>query len=357
MASIRTLKSGNHEVRWRDLNGQWQSRTISTGKRAANAFKSQVESELHAGRDLDPRKARMTFSQWAETWKQGQAMHRPSTYRQAESDLKRLEAAFGDKRLQHITVTMVRAWVGSMRDEGLEQSTIYARHRRLKQIMDAAVDEGILQRHQIGRKTAPKSPSKEVRIPTTEQVWKLYAAMPEGLKPAILLGAFAGLRNGEAVALRAEDVDFMRGVITPAVQHGGAELKTDSSRWPIPIADELSLELSKYVDRGNSNTLVQSAYGETIGPNRLQEHVGKHARALKLHAGFRFHDLRHFYASALIAAGLDVVQVQHCMRHAKASTTLNTYGHLWPDKTEAPRSAVAELFTERGAPESGSNVG
>ncbi|MGJ9371807.1 site-specific integrase [Nesterenkonia sp. CF4.4] len=352
MAYLRTRENGTVQVRWWDLNGSQRSKTFGADeKRTAKAFKSQVETQLNAGINVDLRKSKTTFSQWAEVWKQGQRMHRPSTYRQVESDLKRLEKAFGDKALRSITVSFVRAWVGSMQAEGLEPSTVYARHSRLKQVMEAAVDEGLLQKSPVGRKTAPKLTARQFHIPTTEQVWELHGAMPEGLRPAILLGAFAGLRNAEAVALRTEDVDFMRGEITPKIQHGGGELKTESSRWTIPIADELSLELSRYVDTGFTDTFVQSAYGQRITPTRLQVHVSQKAERLGFYEGFRFHDLRHFYASALIAAGLDVVAVQHCLRHAKASTTLNTYGHFWPDTAEAPRAAVSKLFAANGASE------
>lgn len=54
-----------------------------------------------------------------------------------------------------------------------------------------------------------------------------------------------------------------------------------------------------------------------------------------LPGGFRFHDLRHYFASLLIADGLDVETVQARLRHASARTTLDVYGHLWPDKDEA----------------------
>ena len=45
---------------------------------------------------------------------------------------------------------------------------------------------------------------------------------------------------------------------------------------------------------------------------------------------FTLHDLRHFYASGLIAAGCDVVTVQHALGHSPPTITLNTYVHLWP---------------------------
>jgi integrase len=51
---------------------------------------------------------------------------------------------------------------------------------------------------------------------------------------------------------------------------------------------------------------------------------------------FSFHDLRHYLASLLIASGADIKTVQPRMRHASATTTLDTYGHLWPEPTNPP---------------------
>jgi len=59
----------------------------------------------------------------------------------------------------------------------------------------------------------------------------------------------------------------------------------------------------------------------------------------------RLHDLRHFYASGLIAAGCDVVTVQRALGHSSATTTLNTYSHLWPTAEDRTRAAAGELWT------------
>jgi integrase len=48
--------------------------------------------------------------------------------------------------------------------------------------------------------------------------------------------------------------------------------------------------------------------------------------------GFRFHDLRHYFASLLIASGLDVETVRQRLRRGSATTTLNAYGQMWPDR-------------------------
>ena len=62
---------------------------------------------------------------------------------------------------------------------------------------------------------------------------------------------------------------------------------------------------------------------------------------------FSFHDLRHYLASLLIASGADIKTVQARMRHASASTTLDTYGHLWPDADESTRTAIGAVIAER----------
>lgn len=67
-----------------------------------------------------------------------------------------------------------------------------------------------------------------------------------------------------------------------------------------------------------------------------------------LPAGFRYHDLRApYFASLLIASGADVKTVQAHLRHVGARTTLDTYGHNWPDRDESTRAAVAAVITAR----------
>ncbi|MFT3859729.1 tyrosine-type recombinase/integrase [Micropruina sp.] len=60
----------------------------------------------------------------------------------------------------------------------------------------------------------------------------------------------------------------------------------------------------------------------------------------------KLHDLRHFYASGLIAAGCDVVTVQRALGHSTATTTLNTYSHLWPTAEDRTRAAASDLMKQ-----------
>ncbi|MFB2581934.1 tyrosine-type recombinase/integrase [Herbiconiux sp. P15] len=66
-----------------------------------------------------------------------------------------------------------------------------------------------------------------------------------------------------------------------------------------------------------------------------------------LPAGFRIHDLRHYFASFLIASNMDIKTVQKMLRHASAKVTLDTYGHMWPDKEESARAAIADTMAAR----------
>jgi integrase len=80
---------------------------------------------------------------------------------------------------------------------------------------------------------------------------------------------------------------------------------------------------------------------QTLAPDALAD--------LQRSVTFSFHDLRHYLASLLIASGADVKVVQARLRHASAKTTLDTYGHLWPDADESTRAAVATVIREHTA--------
>ena len=188
-------------------------------------------------------------------------------------------------------------------------------------------------------------------VATTEQVWALHEAMPEHLQAAIMLGAFAGLRISEACGLRVEDVDFIRGVVHPRMQYGGAPLKTDGSAALIPVPHELTLLLSAAVARHPSDWMVpRSITGgdRPCSPNTVEEAVRTARAAVPgLPEKFCFHDLRHYLASLLIASGADIKTVQARMRHATAATTLDVYEHMWPDADEPTRAAVGAAIAAR----------
>ena len=127
---------------------------------------------------------------------------------------------------------------------------------------------------------------------------------------------------------------------------GGRYLSRLISRTAIPVSRSLANELAAHVSRGSH--LLAGADGGQLSPAAL-EHAVRRTRTKVdgLPAGFRYHDLRHYFASLLIASGADVKTVQARLRHASAKTTLDTYGHLWPGRDESTRAAVEAVFTAR----------
>ncbi|MEO5661890.1 MAG: site-specific integrase [Nocardioides sp.] len=167
-----------------------------------------------------------------------------------------------------------------------------------------------------------------------------------GVRPAILLGAHAGLRLAEAAALRVEDVDFSTGVVSPVSQWLDQPLKSEMSRTSIPIPKEMAHLLAEAVRLGDGRFLASDQWGNPAGPWTIERAIRACREMAGLTRDFRFHDLRHYFASLLIASGLDVKVVQARLRHASAKTTLDTYGHLWPDRDDSSRAAVAAVYRE-----------
>ncbi|WP_245662381.1 site-specific integrase [Nocardia vermiculata] len=174
--------------------------------------------------------------------------------------------------------------------------------------------------------------------------------MPEHIRPAVLLGAFAGLRVAEVSGLRLADVDFIRGIVHPNQQWPEKPLKTDGSEARIPIPNELALMLSAAVKERPGERVVCNEIGEPVPPWQMERALRDvKPRIKELPEGIGFQDLRHYLASLLIAAGANIKVVQARMRHATAKTTLDTYGHLWPDTDESTRLVIAERMDSAGA--------
>lgn len=330
-----------------DAAGKEHARHFSR-KVDAQRWLDGVTSSLVTGTHVDPKTARTTVEQWCTTWLEGYATRRASTVRQAQVHVAQIVAAFGPMPLAGVRPSHVRSWTAKLQAEGLAPSYVHALHGRLSQVMSDAVHDGILPRNPCSRRTSPGAGSQRSYVATTAQVWALHDAFPAHLAPAVLLGAFVGLRTAEACGLRTSDVDFMRGIVSPAVQWPGEPLKTETSRTAVPIPSELALDLSAAVARWGGDTVVTDGIGGPASPWSIERAVrSARAKVADLPEGFRFHDLRHYLASLLIASSADVKVVQARLRHASAKTTLDTYGHMWPDADESAQAAVGAVLAAR----------
>ena len=202
----------------------------------------------------------------------------------------------------------------------------------------------------------------------------LRAAEPErrprsrpGFTAYVALCAFAGLRRGEALGVQVGDIDFLGRTlrVTRQLQRakaadieagknlveaaGGITVvvrppKYESERT-IYLPDEVITILSEHV-RLHTPTGEPSRWLFDEGGKPWHDNLVDYRwRSTRTDAGvsYKLHELRHYFASGLIAAGCDVVTVQRAMGHASATTTLSTYAHLWPTVEDKTRTAASEM--------------
>jgi integrase len=131
-----------------------------------------------------------------------------------------------------------------------------------------------------------------VYVATTDQVWHIYELFPDRMRLAVLLGAFAGLRLGEACGLRVEDIDFLHGVIHPQVQYPARRLKSKISQTPVPVPVSLIIECSAQITvDGRHETLLTGSDDRQPSPWAIERAMRAARKKVKgLPAGFRYHD-------------------------------------------------------------------
>ena len=155
--------------------------------------------------------------------------------------------------------------------------------------------------------------------------------------------------------LHVGDVDYLRRllVVRRQVQRGrGGAVEVRPPKYgserSVYLPDELLELLSRHVAAHRPGDKPSRwMFEATPGQPPHQNTVGHQWRQACVRAGVTgvtLHDLRHFYASGLIAAGCDVVTVQRALGHARATTTLNTYAHLWPTAEDRTRRAAGDLL-------------
>ncbi|MBF5082140.1 site-specific integrase [Quadrisphaera sp. INWT6] len=348
--SIARRADGKWRARYRGPGGREVARHFDR-KADAQQWLDEVMPVVRAGGDplICEQQDRTTVAQWGETWLEGHGANRTRTVRQARVHLAHINAAFGDMPLREVKPSHVRAWVAALKKQGFAPSYVYSLHRRLSQIMTDAIHDELLDRNPCSRRTSPRSATQRPFVPSTEQVWALHDAFPGHLRPAVLLGAFVGLRTGEACGLRVQDLDVERGLVNPMFQYPQEPLKGNSHRTSLPVPPELMDQLVASVQRWGSDYVVSDGRGRQICPRTIDRAMIKARREAGLPKEFRFHDLRHYLASLLISQGLDVKVVQYRLRHAAATTTLNVYAHLWPESDESARAVIGEVMAQRAA--------
>jgi integrase len=385
-------------------DGRWHGRVSmgsepSSGKpiRRQVTGKTQAEvtrkvRELEKARELgNTGGSRQTVSAYLSNWiANREALGvRPNTVLGYRVDARHIEAAFGGVQLNKLTVDHVETlWkqMSMLRPDGrTRKGSIPHVRRTLSAVLSDAVKRGLIPRNPVALARTPRHTKPRIEPYTLDEVRPLLDAAQTTRQPARwLIAAILGLRQGEVLGLRWEDLDQQASTLTVARQlqrrlwqHGcgsepcgskrGAdcpnrsggglttsEPKSDAGHRTIALAPTLLNALLVHRKRQAAERLA-SAYwddarwmfpdewGRPCDPGRDYNAW----RALCVTAGVpvrRLHDLRHTAATLLLEAEVDLKSAGQILGHSAVSQTA-AYTHVLADrKAAAARAVEAHVF-------------
>jgi integrase len=195
---------------------------------------------------------------------------------------------------------------------------------------------------------------------STDQVLALADVVPHRYRVLIIVGAGTGLRPGELWGLTVDRVEFLRSQLHVNqqlvwVRGEGVRLtpklktKTSYRTLPLPeaVKNALAQHLAEFAPHPDLGLIFTNQWGGPIQQYPFSQLWETAKRKAGLPAWATPHDLRHYYASLLIASEASIKVVQARLGHSSAKVTLDTYGHLFHDEEDRTRRAVDDAFSGR----------
>lgn len=350
MASIKQRDNGVWRARYRDQNGKEHTKHEKT-KRAAQRWLDEQTAAIVTGQWADPGAGRATWDDWVSRWI-GMQVWADGTATSARTAVE--SVPWRSKAIRDVKHGDVQTWVTKESERGLAASTIRTRLNYVQMAFRAAVDNQVISRNPASRVKTPRIRKREATMKTltAEQVNAALEAAEE-FRPFVAVCVFAGLRLGEAAGLQAGDVDPALNTIKVSRQVQGTSIpttkitppKAGSEREifvPAELIDMVSLGPRRSMSEGDF--LFRTPLGHLYNRNSAGEEWRRIRKAAGLGDDVTLHNLRHTFASNLIASGCDVVTVQRALGHSQPSITLNVYSHLWPSAEDKTRSATATFM-------------
>lgn len=351
----KTTKAG--KVSWyaifyyRDWNGQRK-------QKKKEGFSTQREAKAYERDFLERRAATpsMTFATLVDIYLEDyRHRNRATTCNVTENIINtHILPAFKDLPINEISPATVRSWQNSLLSSG-EYSEAYLKrvHVSLSSLLNFAVRYYNLPSNPARLAgSMGKDKPHEVSFWTLEQ-FRAFQEAIEGAEPYHTIFIFyTGLRIGELLALTPGDIDTQAGTLAVTKTYkklNGADViqppKTEKSRRVIVLPPFLVDTLQQYISTLygiKDNQRIFEAVGTSAIGNNLRRYTA--AAGLPL---IRVHDLRHSHASLLIEQGFSPIAIRDRLGHEDIQTTLNTYGHLYPNKQEEIASRLEELGTQK----------
>lgn len=366
MASVRKLPNGRWQAQFRPVPGGKQITRTDPRKAVVERWLEEMIAARVTGTFVNPKDGRTTFASYYAEWSERQIWTH-GTRRAMDHTVS--AATFANTPLRSIKREHVELWVKSMQTkdrgmdaagnirQGLAPQTIKTRLINARTVFRAAIaDRKISADPTIGvRLPRARKASQAMAIPTADELRGILAAAAPHQRALFALCAFAGCRLGEASAMKVCDIDFLKRTIAVRRQAQKTQGSTLEIRLPkygservVAAADGLLSLLAAHIAlcglQGDPEAfLFTSETGGPAAPSTVHA-AWTTARDKATPNGYHLHDLRHHFASGLIAAGCDVSTVQHALGHSTPSVTLNTYTHLWPKADDRTRAAAQGMF-------------
>jgi integrase len=324
---------------------QIRKSTDSSDKKLAERIYHKVLGEIAEGKWFErlPGEEK-TFGEMMTKYLEEHVCQKASA-RQYRGYIKNLLKFFGDSYVTEITPPTINEYKIKRRKDGVGPASINRELATLKNVFNKALKEwGWIRENPVTKIPMEKEPPGRVRYLDDEEFEELHSACSDWLKPIVMVARHTGMRKENILALGWVQVDLVRGEII-------LEHTKNGERLVIPLNDtmmELFKRLSK-VRHIRSPYVFCKANGE-----RYVEIKSGFLAALEK-AGtedFRFHDLRHCYASALIQRGQSLYTVQRLLGH-KSPRMTQRYAHLTPDNL---RDAVRSLDKKEPRKEFSTNL-
>jgi integrase len=364
--------------------------TLDEGKRKTIYAKTYKEAQEKLRKALYEQQQgilitapQQTVAQFLTDWLENTQRQsvRPRTYERYEEIVRlHIIPVLGRHKLQSLSAQQVQGFYTKKSKEGFAALTVISFHNLLHKALDMAMKWNLVAKNVCKAVTPPRRQRFEVTSLTLEQIQKLFAVV-EGhrLEALFKLALATGMRRGEILGLKWQDIDFAKGTLQirrvlsripskmPGKGYTEAEPKTQQSRRTIIIASFALNALKEHRIRQLEEKVKAGSYWQEhdyVFCTSIGTHLNPTRDALDLlkiflkKAGLpdiRFHDLRHSAATLLLSLEVHPKVVQEILGHSQISMTLDIYSHVMPsmhqDAMKKLNSAIDVEKREEGEPE------
>lgn len=362
MACI-TKRRGRYVIDCYDQNGKRYRKSLWQGitKQRAREILREVEEKIESKTFTQEKKIPL-FSDVANTWLEYKETRlRSTTWGVYKIHVRIHYTELLAMKIDRITTPVIEKWITKRQADGMNISTLRKLLVSLNQIFTYAVRHKYITSNPVRdaerpRKTVDYETEEKIKILTSEGIRNLLNATKDPkYKTLFLTAIMTGAREGEILGLKWSDIEFNKKqiFIKRSFNHGQFFApKTKQSIRAIDIAPTLLQALAswKLASTPNEHDLVfANEAGQPLNySNMVNRHFFKALKDANIEK-IRFHDLRHTYASLLLAQGENIKYIQTQLGHSSPIVTLNVYSHLMKkENQEAVCRLENAIFQESG---------